>query len=419
MKNISKLNALILLAIVVLQLPVIGYCDSGNDWFRNLHESKSNNMKELTLTREVIIKDESGFVPEPHTISRADDGGFIIAGKLGRAWAIKTDAAGKVLWRNLQAPPRADGGYASAFTGAAAMPDGSTYLCGNMTLPPGGYTPSLLTHLDANGQLLDEQFFLPQKRTEHGHGYFDGCLRWGDGILIVGHIIQFNNSKEILKNDEHYYWLLMLNAAGKIKWEKQIPTTFNNIDGTESILVSGSSLALAGYRMGNTELFWISATGELSAKKNPLDGVFAFVRHIVPDGVLQLYGLNQTKKVFESITFDDRLEEINRVQGGNGFNFGGRFVYRMPDQSLVLFGAEHHERYKSAVAYVDSKLQSVQKIELIHGAQFYDGKYIGAAAPTGNDGEFVAVKPLLKHQPDEGHIGLAPVGLSLYFIQVK
>lgn len=413
-----------LLALIALQLPVVGYCDSGNGWFKNLFESKGKNMKELVLTREVIIKDESGFVPEPHVMSRTDDGGFIIAGSLGRAWAIKINTAGKVLWRNLQPPPRADGGYAAVFTGIVAMPDGSTYLCGNMSLPE-GYTPSLLIHLDAAGHLIDEQIFAPQKRSEHGISYFDDCVRWGDGVALIGHVHDTKRQASgygagfLPPITEQYYWLVMLDAAGKIKWEKQIPTAFDTIDEAQSILVSDSSLVLAGYRMGNTELFRISATGELSAKKNPVDGFFAFVRPIVPDGVLQLYGLNQTNKSFESITLDDRFEEIKRVQGDHGLDFGGRFVYRMPDQSLVLFGGELHERYKSAVAHLDSKLQSVQKIELVHGAQFYDGSYIGAAAPTGNDGEFVTVKPLTKHQPDEGRIGLAPVGLSLYFFQVK
>ena len=408
-----------LLALITLQLPVIGYCDSGNGWFKNLFESKGKNMKELVLTREVIIKDKSGFLPEPQVISRADDGGFIIAGSLGRAWAIKTDAAGKVLWRNLQDKTFAGGGYAAAFTGAIAMSDGSTYLCGNMSFPSGGYTPSLLTHLDAEGHVINEQLFVPQKRTEHGLGYFDSCVRWGDGMLIVGHIFQFNNSKDFLKNDEHYYWLLMLDTAGKIKWEKQIPTRFDTIDGTQSMLVaSDSSLVFAGYRTGKTELFRISVAGELTAKKS-LDGLFAFVRPVIPDNFLQLYGLNPTDKAFESITFNDCLEETRRIQGGHGFDFGGRFAYRMPDQSLVLFGAEHHALYKSAIAHVDPQLRSAQKIELIHDAQFYDNGFIDAAAPTGNVDEFVAARKLLKHVPGNEVSEEARVGLVLDFIQIK
>ena len=414
-----------ILLLVGLQLPVIGYCDSGNGWFKNLFESKGKNMKELALTREVIIRDESGSSPEPQVISRAGDGGFIIAGSLGRAWAIKTDAAGKVLWRNLQDKPLTGGGYATAFTGAVAMPDGSTYLCGNTTGHPGkDYAPALLTHLDAAGQLLGEQFFLPQKRLEHGISYFDGCLRWGDGMMIVGHISQYNNIKEFGKNQEHYYWLLMLDSAGKVKWEKRLPTAFDTIDGIQSILVaSDSSLVFAGRRSYETELFRISANGDLISKKS-LAGVFQFVRPIVPDEMLQIYGFVEPKgddTLFAMITLNEQLEEIHRTQGKQASNFSINLVYRMPDQSLAMFGRAIHsmgEQYASGIAHVDPTLQSSQKLELAH-APFYDGGSIDAATPTGNVGEFLTARKLLEHQPNEGRIGLAPVGIALDFIQVK
>ena len=42
-------TARVLLALVALQFPVIGYCDSGSGWFKNLFESKGNNMKEVAV----------------------------------------------------------------------------------------------------------------------------------------------------------------------------------------------------------------------------------------------------------------------------------------------------------------------------------------------------------------------------------
>jgi len=41
--------ARVLLALVILQFPVIGYCDSGSGWFKNLFESKGKNMKEVAV----------------------------------------------------------------------------------------------------------------------------------------------------------------------------------------------------------------------------------------------------------------------------------------------------------------------------------------------------------------------------------
>lgn len=413
-----KFSAHVLLVIVALQLPVIGRCDSGNGWFRNF-ESKGSGMKELILTREVIIKDESGLLPEPQVISKTEGGGFVIAGSLGRAWAVKTDAAGKVLWRHLQDKPLADGGYATTFTGAVSMPDGSTYLCGNMYEPPAGYTPSLLMHLDAAGHVINEQLFVPQKRSERGLGYFDSCIRWGDGIAIVGHVLHVGGHVDGLEpNIDQCYWLFMLDANGKVKWEKQIPTT-SGISRAKSLMVApDSSLIFVGDEMGETELFRISETGELAATKK-LIGSFQFVRSVAPDGILQVYGY--VDHLSTAIIFNARFEEVGRAQGTRASDFYANLVFRMPDRSLVLFGRAVHvfgEQFASGIAHVDSTLQSVKKLELVH-APFYDGGSIDAALPTGKEGEFLTAKKLLKHVPGNELSNEARIGTALDFVQIK
>lgn len=420
-----KLSKTLFIFAIAL-VPVAAYCG----WFSpitGMFGSKGNDMKEVTLTREVIIKDESDSVPEPQVISSADDGGFIIAGNLGRAWAIKTDAAGKVIWRNLQAQ-RDDARYAVAYTGAVAMPDGSTYLCGNMSQPE-GYTPSLLIHIGAAGQLLDEQLFVPQDRTKRGLSYFDDCIRWGGGVVIIGHVHDTKRQASgygtsfLPPITENYYWLLMLDSSGKLEWEKQLPTTFNGITSVKAMLnTTDDSLVLAGDgMMGKTEIFRISTSGKLLASKL-LTGKFQFVRPVIPDGILQVYGdHNDTNDSNMLITLDSSLEELRRVPGKQSPDFSTHMAYRMHDQSLILFGSAVHtfgERYASGIVHVDPTLQFAQKLELAH-SQFTDGGTVDAAAPTGNNGEFVTARKLLKHQPNEGRIGMAPVGVALDFIQIK
>ena len=39
----------VILALTALQMPVIGHCDSGTGWFKNLFESKGKNMKEVAV----------------------------------------------------------------------------------------------------------------------------------------------------------------------------------------------------------------------------------------------------------------------------------------------------------------------------------------------------------------------------------
>ena len=58
MKNNSVLLLRILLAIVALQIPVIGLCDSGTGWFKNLFESKGKNMKEVAVKVAELHEDK-------------------------------------------------------------------------------------------------------------------------------------------------------------------------------------------------------------------------------------------------------------------------------------------------------------------------------------------------------------------------
>ncbi len=374
--------------------------------------------KDLAITREVIIPREGAWPNEPNIIVRADDGGFILA---GGPWVIKIDADGKVLWRYVRDKLIAD------YTGAVAMPDGTTFLCGSMQLLGGReFSPSIFTHLDASGNLLNEQLIFPQNKAEHGGSHFDGCVRWGSGIAVVGRIHNVlrqasgSGSAFTAPLVEKYYWLMMLDSDGKVQWEKQIPTTFNNIDGVRSLLVApDSSLVFAGYRLDQTELFRINKAGEVVAKKL-LPGYFQFLRAIVPDGKLKVFG--GANKIFVISTLNDQFDETHRVQGDQPSTFDAdHLAYQMPDQSLALFGKALHgwgEQYASAIAYVDPTLQSAQKLELAH-SPFTDTGVIKAATPTENDGEFVTARGLLKHQANEGRIGLERIGLVLDFIQIK
>jgi hypothetical protein len=245
--------------------------------------------KDLAITREVIIPREGAWPNEPNIIVRADDGGFILA---GGPWVIKIDADGKVLWRYVRDKLIAD------YTGAVAMPDGTTFLCGSMQLLGGReFSPSIFTHLDASGNLLNEQLIFPQNKAEHGGSHFDGCVRWGSGIAVVGRIHNVlrqasgSGSAFTAPLVEKYYWLMMLDSDGKVQWEKQIPTTLI------TLMESGR------YWLRLTQVWYLLAIvlirrncfgsikrGEVVAKKL-LPGYFQFLRAIVPDGKLKVLGV--------------------------------------------------------------------------------------------------------------------------------
>ncbi len=58
MRNNSVLFMRILIALAALQMPVIGHCDSGNGWFKNLFESKGKNMKEVAVKIAELHEDK-------------------------------------------------------------------------------------------------------------------------------------------------------------------------------------------------------------------------------------------------------------------------------------------------------------------------------------------------------------------------
>jgi len=171
--------------------------------------------RDLVLTRELVIKDEvTGAVLGPKAMIRADDGGFIIAGRINstqEAWATKTDAEGQVLWRyQLKVKDQLPIGQGAEFNDIAAMPDGSSFACGQMPTQ-GSYVPGLLVHLDKTGKPLSEQLLIPEHGPAHGVANFNACARWGDGVAIVGKVRQFHGGG---RNDT-FYWLLALDSSGK------------------------------------------------------------------------------------------------------------------------------------------------------------------------------------------------------------
>lgn len=379
--------------------------------------SAAAEAKQLTLMREVIIKDElTGAVLNPNAITHADDGGYIIAGRINptqQAWATKTDAEGKVLWRyQIAVQDKLPIGQGAEFNGVAAMADGSAYLCGRMPHAPGVYGPGLLVHLNATGQVISERLLVPQKRAAAGSAYFYDCVRWHDGIAIVGSIRQFPG----LGQDESFYWLLALDAAGNMKWESLVRTTFDAIDEVGQLcVVADDSLVFSGRRLGDkTELIRVNPSGGLEVHKK-LAGQFRLIHPVSNDGLLQAFGYAASGKS-TTITLDDRLEELGRTEGSYPDNFHPRLIYRLPNQSFALFGSAIRAggaQFTSRIIHVDPALQSGQVLELAH-EPFHDSGYVKVAVPTGKEGEFVTVRNLYTLIPSD-----ETRGAVLDFIQIK
>ncbi len=398
------------------------------------------------VTRQVLLQIEKKAALHPEVIVQADDGGFIIAGGIDaikQGWAAKTDAEGKVLWhyfRDLQEEDKE--GLKSQlvarphFTGAVAMPDGSIFLCGNMPHNFRSDAPTVfLTHLDANGQLLSEKYFIPEKGINKGvKPRFSGCVRWGDGFAVVGETTgpYIQTTKPVASHiGERWYWVLMFDGAGEKRWEKYIPVSLrHNINISQFPHVANSNLMFSAGGDSDTEIFSISETGEIVAK-NIIKGGYQFVRPVVSDGILQLSGRRPGRKStnwpetdsWVVVTLDEKLNEIHSTQEGLE-NFYG-YEFRMPDQSIASIGEKKHkfgQRYTSRVVHVDQMLQNERYVELPHNRRPFGVAGDMAANSTKTPNEFVVVRQLMVvidgKVPDDIPADFK-VGAELDFIQIQ
>jgi hypothetical protein len=176
------------------------------------------------VVHEVLLTHQDDVI-NPWAVTKSNDGGFVIAGSAGlSAWATKIDGAGNVAWNYVRGLQDNFRGLAE-FRGAVAMLDGTTYLCGWMPRPPGSQAPAaMLTQLDAAGRLISEKFMAAQGISDGG--VFADCVRWGDGIAVVGQIGRLVRpaAQGVYPVSERAYRLLTLDAAGNVRWDVQIST---------------------------------------------------------------------------------------------------------------------------------------------------------------------------------------------------
>jgi hypothetical protein len=364
--------------------------------------SNSAISQKLISTREVLLKAGNEASIGVSSIKMTRDGNFIIVGRSGfDAWARKVDIEGKTIWEyTSDLRNQSTSRHEAIFHGIAEMPDGSVYLCGNVPVSSGGVISGLLSHLDEGGRLLNESLVLPKNPASRSGAYFSDCTQFGNKLVIVGQTSRWSEDKTGLST---WYWLQMLDASGKIVWEKEIPTLLKNftpdIRGT-TIASADNNLIFSVTDNVNSELININLMGDVQAHKE-FPGRFQFVRPITPDGSLQIYGSSGSniKPPRMVIALNNKFEEIQRVQGDQPANFGANLVYRMPDKSYVFFGTSIHslgERLRSGIVHVDGALQSEQYSTSFDKDHFSDMGSIGAAIPIKNSDEFLIGRSLVR-----------------------
>ncbi len=305
------------LAMSLLFLPIIFSPGSVRAAQGANQASGGNRVTTPLLEREILLDQEDAPVLEPQVAERTRDGGFIVAGKGNRrpnggvaaGGAAKYDTNGKEVWRYSTSlreslSPRPD---SPEFFGAAPMPDGSTFLCGEMphTVPAKTEASwAMLTHLDANGHLISENLISPPQKTGKITSlvvqYFHNCVAWGNGVANIGTAIYRKNAvgTGIDPSSEVNYWLIALDDKGNQRWEKTIPTgekllsqpaqeltwfSASNI----ALLSLGPDLVFSATNGSDTEVIRLSSSGEVEAHAQFV-GNYRLVRPVIPDDVIQL-----------------------------------------------------------------------------------------------------------------------------------
>jgi hypothetical protein len=425
--------------------------------------SRSNGLTTPTREREVLLGIDDAPVLDPQVVARTSDGGFIMSGNgntrtNGRVLvggAAKYDANGKELWRystNLRddSPQHSQ---SPVFYGAAPMRDGSIYLCGEMPHPPhSGIDESwaMLTHVDANGHLLSENLVVPSQKSDLKFyltvQYFHSCVAWGDDVAIFGtaeHVLHLPGQGTPPAHED-YYWILVLDAKGRVKWEKLIPfseklvpypnglQTFFDQDNIV-LMPAGPDLILSATNSSYTEVIRMTASAEIRARAL-FAGRYLLTRPVVPDDLVQLWGRTKNSTLSTAISLNERLEQVQRVDGNPKAQFYAYVAYRLPDQSLCLLGVNVPAsgfNGRSVILHVDRGLHHYQDFEpitpgnpFVIGSNVDSGRHF-AAAPIGDLKEFAVAMELVVRIPlnSRGEPTVEPTGFKggtvLDFVKLK
>jgi hypothetical protein len=286
-----------------------------------LASCQNSSTGSITLDQEVLLRGKAG---TPFAIVQMPDGGFVIAGNMGAAWAVRTGPEGQVRWQfkddfgDLKSNTSE-----SEFKGAVALANGSVLLCGSKHTHDGIF--GLLVVVDPKGNVVDRRKVFPsQYGNNSGTGKFNRCQPWADGIALLG--------TGGPRTGGGGGWLIKLDENAQPVWEKLDPSLPSN----DMMEIADHNLLLAG----QTELVRLDAAGAEVARRSFAAYGIDLLRTMKPSKSVTIlrYGVGKEQGKVSLSHLDDQLKNISPDQsiGPYRINFGRGYVF--DDSSVALFG---------------------------------------------------------------------------------
>jgi hypothetical protein len=263
----------------------------------------------IKITREILL--EGGTAVKPHTITQTRDGGYVIVGTKGRAWATRVDSEGKVQWRHeAHVAERGEGEY----MGAAVLPDDSTILSGYHYLPAEapGKISGLLTHIDKGGAVISQRLIEPHDRQQHGLTRLNACVSVGNEVLMLGGTYSRGSNYPSS-------WIVTLDAKGNVTHEKQLPEPGGKIESirvmttSNEVVVTTTSWAAESAPHYTARLVSrLASNGDVKAQEIFPDSTIQAIPTFA-DPLIRL--VPWTPRRAEISVLDANLKVINRAKG--------------------------------------------------------------------------------------------------------
>jgi hypothetical protein len=321
-------------------------------------------------------------------MAKIPGGGFVVAGYQSTGWAVATDAQGTILW-NYVAPldeslTLASPGFShSEFHGVVPLRDGNILLCGEKYVDV-HKTVAWITILSKTGQLIEERNEFKNGDEDYTSSSIDHCIQWNDDVVLTG-----NTKARTARGMAR--WIMKLDGRGAKQWERVFTAEnllFNPAVSADRDLVTVQIARNPNGTSINT-LRKLNEKGEIVASSAPMRGEYQYVmRSVGHDKGIAIIDSIQLRNRYDLYALGDRLEQIGESRQLRGINLQEGFGFRLPDQSLVLFGSTSTQYGgRGAIQWVAN---NGEEIAIVVFRQILNGVTFGDATPLASN-QFVVV----------------------------